>query len=78
MGEMVGKPEGVWKNNIEMDLKQIGWESVKWIHLTHGGDTLAFVNVIMNLHFSSLSQDIFCFSQVVYILLKSCAYSPVI
>jgi hypothetical protein len=23
MGEMVGKPEGVWKNNIEMDLKQI-------------------------------------------------------
>jgi hypothetical protein len=39
---LVGKPEGTrpfgrprrrWKDNIEMDLKEIGWEGVEWIHL---------------------------------------------
>jgi hypothetical protein len=39
---LVGKPEGKrplgtskhrWGNNIKMDLKEIGWESVEWLHL---------------------------------------------
>jgi hypothetical protein len=39
---LVGKPEGKklvgrsrrrWENNIIMDLRDIGWEVVDWIHL---------------------------------------------
>jgi len=49
MGEMknaftilVGKPEGKrllvrprhrWEDNIRMDLRELGWEGVDWIHL---------------------------------------------
>jgi hypothetical protein len=44
---LVGKPEGMrplwrpsnkWKVTIKMDLKQIGWYFVVWIHLTEGRD----------------------------------------
>jgi hypothetical protein len=54
MGEMrnaysilVGKPEGKrplkrcrrgWKDNIRMDLREIGWEYVNWIHLAQDRD----------------------------------------
>jgi hypothetical protein len=39
---LVGKPEGKrpfrrprcrWKDNIIMDIREIGWEGVDWIHL---------------------------------------------
>jgi hypothetical protein len=49
MGEMinayeslVGKPEGErplgrprrrWEDNIRMDVREIGWEGVDWVHL---------------------------------------------
>jgi hypothetical protein len=66
MGEMrdayeilVGKPEGKrplrrptcrWEDNIRMDLREIGWEGVDWIHLTQDRDKWkALVNTIMNL-----------------------------
>jgi hypothetical protein len=65
MGEMrnaqqifVGKPEGKrplvkprcrWEDNIRMDLKELGWEDVVWIHLTQDGDQWqAVVNMVMN------------------------------
>jgi hypothetical protein len=51
MGEMriayrifVGKSEGKrslgrsrlrWENKIRMDIREIGWEDVNWIHLAH-------------------------------------------
>jgi hypothetical protein len=44
---MVCKPEGkrplgrhrlIWKDNIRMDLREIGWEDVIWIHLTRDRD----------------------------------------
>jgi len=44
---LVGKAEGrrphrrrrrVWKDNIRMDLREIGWESVSWICLAQGRD----------------------------------------
>jgi len=54
MGEMrntykifVGKPEGMlslrrpgnrWEDNIIMDLREIGWETVDWIHLAQDRD----------------------------------------
>jgi hypothetical protein len=45
---LVGKPEGKrslrrsrrrWKD-IRMDLREIGWKGVNWIHLVQGSDQL--------------------------------------
>jgi hypothetical protein len=44
---MIGKPEGKrplgrcrhrWENNIRMDLREMGWEGVDWIHLAQDRD----------------------------------------
>jgi hypothetical protein len=44
---LVGKPEGKeplgrprcrWEDNIRMDLREIEWEGVVWIHLAQGKD----------------------------------------
>jgi hypothetical protein len=53
----VGKPEGNrplgrpslrWED-IRMDLKEIAWEGVEWIHLAHGTyKWRALVNMVMN------------------------------
>jgi hypothetical protein len=46
----VGKPEGKrplrrrshrWEDNIRMDLREIEWEVVDWIHLVQDGDQLS-------------------------------------
>jgi hypothetical protein len=56
---LVGKPEGKtplgrprrrWKDNIKMDLPEIGLEGVDWINLAWYGDQLwGLVNRVMNL-----------------------------
>jgi hypothetical protein len=56
---LVGKPEGKrplerprrrWEDGIKMDLTEIGWEGVEWIHLAQDRDRwLAVVNAVMNL-----------------------------
>jgi hypothetical protein len=56
---LVGKPEGKrllggsryrWEDNIRIDLGEIGWESVDWIHLAQDREQWrALVNTIMNL-----------------------------
>jgi hypothetical protein len=56
---LVGKPEGKnplgkrrrkWEDNIRMDLTEIGWEVVGWIHLAQDRDQWqAVVNTVMNL-----------------------------
>jgi hypothetical protein len=56
---LVGKPEGKrplgrprsrWEDNIKMDLKEIGWGGMNWIHLTQDRyQWRAFVNAVMNL-----------------------------
>jgi hypothetical protein len=55
---LVGKPEGKrplgrpkrsWENNIRMDLTEVGWKDVDWIHLAHTMEQwLAVVNTAMN------------------------------
>jgi hypothetical protein len=44
---LVGKPKGMrplirfrhrWENNIRMDLKEVGWEGVDWMHLLQDRD----------------------------------------
>jgi hypothetical protein len=56
---LVGKPEGKrslerprrrWEDGIKIDLREIGWGGVKWIHLDQDRDHWrAVVNAVMNL-----------------------------
>jgi hypothetical protein len=56
---LVGKPEGKrplgrttrrWEDGIKMNLGEIGWGSVEWIHLAQDRDRWrAVVNAVMNL-----------------------------
>jgi hypothetical protein len=56
---LVGKPEGRrplgrprhrWEDNIKMDLREIGFGNVDWIHLAQDRDRWrALVNTVMNL-----------------------------
>jgi hypothetical protein len=48
-GILVGKPEGKrllerhrrrWENNIKMDLSEIGWGGMDWIHLVQDTEEL--------------------------------------
>jgi len=34
----LGRPRGRWEDNIRMDLGEIGWEGVDWIHLAYDKD----------------------------------------
>jgi hypothetical protein len=56
---LVGKPEGRrplgrsrrrWEDEIRMDLEEIGWGGVEWIHLAQDRDRWrALVNAVVNL-----------------------------
>jgi hypothetical protein len=52
---LVGRPEGRrprhrWEDNIKMDLREIGFGDVDWIHLAQDRDSWqALVNTVMNL-----------------------------
>jgi hypothetical protein len=56
---LLGKPEGKrplvrprrrWEDGIKMDLREIGWGCVEWIHLAQGKDYWqVLVNAVMNL-----------------------------
>ena len=46
----LGKPMFRWKDNIKMDLQDVGWESMDWIDLAQKRDrTWALVNAVINL-----------------------------
>jgi hypothetical protein len=56
---LVGKPEGKrplgrprrrWVDNINMDLREIGWDGVDWIDMAQDSDQWrALVNTVLNL-----------------------------
>jgi hypothetical protein len=56
---LVGKPDGKrplvrpkrrWEDGIKMDLREVGWGGLEWIHLAQGRDRWrAVVNAVMNL-----------------------------
>jgi hypothetical protein len=35
---LLGRPGHRWRNNIKMNIKEIGWESMDWIHLAQDRD----------------------------------------
>jgi hypothetical protein len=46
----LGRPRRRWEDNIKMDLKEIGFGDVDWIHLAQDMDRWrALVNTVMNL-----------------------------
>jgi hypothetical protein len=48
----LGRPRRRCEDNIKMDLPEIGFEGVDWIHMVHNrGRWQAFVNTLMNLMF---------------------------
>jgi hypothetical protein len=47
---LLGRPKHRWKDNIRIDLREIGWEVVDWIHAAQDRDQWqALVNMVMNL-----------------------------
>jgi len=45
-----GRPNHRWEDNTEMDLREIGWIGVDWIHLAQDRDQWwALVNTVINL-----------------------------
>jgi hypothetical protein len=46
----LGRPKHRWEDNIKMDLREIGFGDVDWIHLVQDRDRWwAVVNMVMNL-----------------------------
>jgi hypothetical protein len=46
----LGRPRRRWVDNIEMDLREIGWDGVDWIELAQDrGQWRSLVNTLMNL-----------------------------
>jgi len=49
-GETLRRLELKWEDNIRMNLRDMGWEGVDWIHLAHDRNQWgASVNTVMNL-----------------------------
>jgi hypothetical protein len=49
----LGRPRRRWEDNIKMDLWEIGFEDVDWVHLAQDRDTWrTLVNTVMNLRVS--------------------------
>jgi hypothetical protein len=46
----LGRPRRRWEDNIRMDVKEIGWKGVEWIHLSQDRDKWRdLVSTVMNL-----------------------------
>jgi hypothetical protein len=46
----LGRPTRRWLNNVKMDLREIGWDGMDWIHLAHDRDQWrALVSAVMSL-----------------------------
>jgi hypothetical protein len=46
----LGRPRCRWEDNIEMDLREVGWGDMDWINLAQDRDRWrALVNAVVNL-----------------------------
>jgi hypothetical protein len=46
----LGRPRRRWKENIKVDLREVGWRGMDWIDLVQDRDRWrALVNTVMNL-----------------------------
>jgi hypothetical protein len=45
----IGRPRRRWKDNIKMDIREIGWDDIDWIDLAQDWDQWrALVSTVMN------------------------------
>jgi hypothetical protein len=45
----LGRPRSIWEDNIRLDLSEIGWECVDWMHLAQDRNQWrAVVNTAIN------------------------------
>jgi hypothetical protein len=48
----IGRPRRRWEDNLRIDLKELGWGGMDWIHLAQDREQWwALVNGVMNLRF---------------------------
>jgi hypothetical protein len=48
----LGGPRRRWVDNVEMDLREIGWDGMDWIDVADYRDQwMGLVNAVMNLRF---------------------------
>jgi hypothetical protein len=46
----LGRPRYRWEDNIRMNLREIGWDGVDWMHLSQDRDLWwALMNMVINL-----------------------------
>jgi hypothetical protein len=46
----LGRPRHRWRDDIKLDIKEIEWEDMNWIHLAQDRDQWrALVNTVMNI-----------------------------
>jgi hypothetical protein len=46
----IGRPRHMWLDNIEIDLREIGWDGIDWINQAQDRDQWrVLVNTVMNL-----------------------------
>jgi hypothetical protein len=56
----LGIPRRRWEDNIRMDVTEIGWEVVEWIHRDQNrGPWRALVNTVINLRVSQKAEIFF-------------------
>jgi hypothetical protein len=54
----LGRPKCRWENNIKMDLREIRWGGMDWIHLAQDKDRWrAFMNMVTNLGFHNMLEN---------------------
>jgi hypothetical protein len=45
---LFGRPRPRWEDNISMNLKEVGWEGVNWMHLSQDENQWrAIMNIVM-------------------------------
>jgi hypothetical protein len=54
----LGRPRRRWVDNIKMELTEIGWDGVDWIHLAQDRDQWrALVSTVINLRFPLYAEN---------------------
>jgi hypothetical protein len=69
-----GRPGRRWEDNIMMDLREINWEGVDWIHLAEDKNqwwALVYTALKLRLRQPSLSEAGLCFMELTFTEQKS-------
>jgi hypothetical protein len=62
------RPRRRWEDGIKMDLREIGWRGVEWIHLAQNSDRWrAVVNAVMNFRIQAPRSECHFIGQLLYL-----------